>query len=360
MYAFIPACLPELIDSLLPVHCWDYRRHVVARAEIKAEDELKFCTEKIQQNFSNYSSWHYRSQLLPQLYPNDDAERKGWPIAEEKLKSELEMVLTAAFTDPKDSSAWFYQRWLLGYSDNSQDIVSAYVAKERAILAFAKPINLHDHVVEAGIELLNGSASYKPASGLKFDSIWYFDGEKIPLPADEEPLTVTVRMGDKAISLTLNRSGDEYFALSRETSFRGSLSEPVLEELKSQLDSCDQLLEFEPESKWTLLTAALLMRAIDPSAYHQRTIANLEKLKTVDSLRFGYYEDLINKWNIEGALAEWLKCGDFSRPLDFSSLSLSGLYYEQYFAIAKRIEFGQKSLPQRIAKKLKIFKNLVG
>ena len=47
------------------------------KANISPEDEFNFSTEKIKENFSNYSSWHYRSKLLPLIHPHKsgDVER---------------------------------------------------------------------------------------------------------------------------------------------------------------------------------------------------------------------------------------------------------------------------------------------
>lgn len=329
---------------------------------MKPEDELQFCTEKIEQNFSNYSSWHYRSKLLPQLYPNEDATRKGWPICEEKLKSELELVLTAAFTDPKDSSAWFYQRWLLGYYDKEQEITCAFVSKEKAILSFAKPVRFHEESfsLEMGIPQLNEKSLWRSANGLTIDHIWYAEPvDSFQLPSTTMSLDVLVEVDAVKLSLTIKRDAEDFFALAQKTSFAGTLSQPITDELKSQLESCEQLLEFEPDSKWTLLTAALLMRAIDQNTNHQQMTAYLEKLKVVDSFRVGYYSDLINKWNIERVLLQWLARGDINESVDFSSCDLTCLYYEQYFAVAKRIRFGCDVLPPRVAKKMNIFKNLM-
>lgn len=60
---------------------------------------MNFSTERLNINFSNYSSWHYRSTLR-----NLDGNC---------LDQEIELVQNAIFTDPTDSSAWFYFRWIL-------------------------------------------------------------------------------------------------------------------------------------------------------------------------------------------------------------------------------------------------------
>ncbi|CAG9863361.1 unnamed protein product [Phyllotreta striolata] len=80
-------------------HCWDYRRLLVNKIGITLDHELRFSTERLNNNFSNYSSWHYRSTL-----------RK---LDSDCVNHELELVKSAVFTDPIDSSAWFYLRWVL-------------------------------------------------------------------------------------------------------------------------------------------------------------------------------------------------------------------------------------------------------
>jgi hypothetical protein len=62
------------------VHCWGYRRYVTEKAGTSNDSEFQFTTKKIEENFSNYSSWHQRSKLIPQLFPTPEQLQ---PVLEE-------------------------------------------------------------------------------------------------------------------------------------------------------------------------------------------------------------------------------------------------------------------------------------
>src|SRR5690606_5025892 len=129
-----------------------YRRLVSSKLNLPLCRELEFTTKRIDANFSNYSAWHYRSALLPKLYPPTVPDQ----VLEEKtLFKEFDLVINAAFTDASDQSAWFYHRWLLGRSERSLSVVQALCSKDtgKLFLQFSKPLkSLEGVCVYAGDE----------------------------------------------------------------------------------------------------------------------------------------------------------------------------------------------------------------
>lgn len=74
-------------SSFHSVHSWNYRRWLITQILAldpsiphpklsklpTAASELAFTREKISENFSNFSAWHYRTKLLPKLW-----SETGW------------------------------------------------------------------------------------------------------------------------------------------------------------------------------------------------------------------------------------------------------------------------------------------
>lgn len=78
-------------------HAWRHRRWAVMKMGNMYDKELENTSEFLEKDCSNYSAWHYRSQL---------------PV-EFDFVSEIKLTENAMWTDPNDQSSWFYYRWLL-------------------------------------------------------------------------------------------------------------------------------------------------------------------------------------------------------------------------------------------------------
>lgn len=265
--------------------------------------------------------------------------------------------MTAAFTDPDDSSAWFYQRWLLGYSAPELDIAGFRINIKMAVISFSNPINLNDEKYSIQLNIFNNLSVMKwipSKEGSLYDTTWFLkDSFKINF---ESPLfELSVLVNDKPkYTIGLSKFDQDLIGV-KTPKFGYEFGQAVKEELKGQLDSCNQLLEYEPESKWTLLTASLLMRAVDRKEHHSKTVEFLKKLEVVDPMRKGYYQDLGSKWNLENKLDEWISFGSLNAVIDLSMLNLTSLYFEQYLSICNEINLSSNLLNNRSMGKLASF-----
>ena len=140
-------------------HGWGYRRTAVAALEeLKGsslvEAEFEYTTKKVNENLSNFSAWHNRSQLIPRLLLSrqaSSAERKAL------LDSELELITRALYTDPYDQSLWFYHQYLMSTLD----------ASNKQSVAILNPCSHEDRVgylqqeIESVRDMLDGAEDCK-------------------------------------------------------------------------------------------------------------------------------------------------------------------------------------------------------
>ncbi|XP_038070452.1 geranylgeranyl transferase type-2 subunit alpha-like [Patiria miniata] len=332
-------------------HCWDYRRIVVSRANVPPADELKFTDTKISSNFSNYSSWHYRSKLLPLLHP--DPENKG-RVKEDILLQEYELVQNAFFTDPNDQSAWFYQRWLLGRAEKPQDINLLYARREpsRIVAVFAQPVKLSEDGAATSVTV-NGSGvsgTWRNSQGAHNHAlVWVYLMNNDALSA-QGTLEVCLSVDDLGVSRQCTLTADQTEGWCHESTdsvelFTAQLSMEKSGVLTQELESCQQLQELEPDNKWCLLTIILLMRAIDPLKYEAETLRYFETLLQTDPRRAGYFRDLRSKFVIENAITRNMQQQSASREIDLSGKELTTLRHTERMVLMTRVNLSSNQLP---------------
>ncbi|MGH0135574.1 UNVERIFIED_CONTAM: hypothetical protein FKN15_025712, partial [Acipenser sinensis] len=350
----------ELCSKLLQLdernfHCWDYRRLVVSRSQVSCSEELDFTFKLISSNFSNYSSWHYRSTLLPRVHP-DTCQQAG-RVHEGVLLTEYELVRNAFFTDPNDQSAWFYYRWLLGRD---------------TLTTGAEMADTRDTVSQPALGFLIAADREETVSCLYVSR----EGQRLVL-SFSRPVNVVLKAGAETLPQTSSSSGrSESWCRDSATDqqlFRSDLSVEKSTVLQSELDSCTQLQEMEPENKCTgqgqyqgsdsgtgqgqyqgsdsgtghdqyqgsdsgteqgqyqgcdsgcLLTIILLMRALDPLGYEKDTLQYFKTLKAADPMRSAYFDDLRSKFVIENSILK-MEYAE-TRVVDLSKKDVTALYH---------------------------------
>lgn len=264
--------------TCLLVHCWDYRSVVCGRLNIDTLKELDFTLSKIQQNFSNFSAWHYRSSLFT------EADNEKLLDFKNKWHEEYGLVQDAIFTDPTDQSAWFYHKWLSSVQFGA-DMRSTFPKDEGKVvqlvldhssryvfvklsrfvkcwrpewIAFGNDV---DEQVDIDVKPLSGQAS----------DIWF-----ATLPATVT--TIKIRSAD-AIKLD-NGEKSRTIVWSEASAFKPEKFEVTDEHLQN----LKQLYEMEPDNKW-------IARALSTLHSANNRLETLDDLIELDPLRRHYYAD---------------------------------------------------------------------
>ena len=84
MTAALSICRLQELDPR-NFRAWRYRRIVTAKAGIPPEQEEHYTMSLINNNFSDYSAWHARTVLLPQMHAADSGPLKEQGSAEQDI-----------------------------------------------------------------------------------------------------------------------------------------------------------------------------------------------------------------------------------------------------------------------------------
>ncbi|XP_076624334.1 rab geranylgeranyltransferase subunit alpha isoform X1 [Colletes latitarsis] len=310
-------------------HCWNHREFVVQKARISPEEELKFSTSKILNNFSNYSSWHYRSQLLSKIFNNCNQQD-----IDKKKEDELDLVRNATFTDPNDTSAWFYQRWLLSTHEFSPTLSQVLLKDNNVILFIDKNIPIESICLQINNE--NENVLWKSWQNTKFSKLWFGTFKKQFNDIKEVMIDI------EGQCYPLYYSNQKW--IYKKKKFKPHRTE---DQLLGQLLDYKQLAELEPDNKWALLTSVHLMRKIDFERFNDDILTSLNALINIDSFRINYYRDLQSKYVIEYKLYElWNTEEDeeIKSKIDLSGLNLTTLSNNEHLSFFEEVNLGANFL----------------
>lgn len=279
-------------------HCWNYRRYVAAQLPDKenaALTELEYTMDRIGKNFSNYSAWHNRSKLLGQIY--------GDVLPDDVAAAEIELTHNAFYIEPKDQSAWFYHRWVLGSRARSPVVVAVNAASKPATrqavmtCVFSQPIVLDPlpDITNKSGEKISAVVWTRLCGGSVYLATMSDISPNTELTINLEHEAFTSSAKSISIATPTTHGPIASHVMCTDVAMATNAWRPVRQEtLSSELTACQELLEVLDagyERKWTLLSLFHIGGALGDSAAHVVDDA-LAQLLQVDPIRTLYYRDL--------------------------------------------------------------------
>uniref|UniRef100_A0A915HU24 Geranylgeranyl transferase type-2 subunit alpha n=1 Tax=Romanomermis culicivorax TaxID=13658 RepID=A0A915HU24_ROMCU len=300
-------CEVKRCDALLFLdgrnfHCWDYWRLLCNFFDVSTYDRLIYTKSKIDYNFSNYSAWHCRANLLL----NDIKAKNYRQINVETYKFESKLVLEGIFTDVRDQSAFFYKIWLLNLIDSRRrdlSITKVDVEDDSLTIYFNDHVNIKsDSIVFRVGNDYRSNFDWKAEDGSRCFKIWTCKSNDALLMRDSDTFEINWLVQNRNLEFHMNRNriitGSRDFVPVNEigctVTEELTANDELRECVRSELGILSQLVEMDPNEKWPLLIYTLALQKVDREVNKDRIISGLEKLKTIDPIRMRYYDYLRN------------------------------------------------------------------
>lgn len=202
--------------------------------------------------------------------------------------TELDLVMNATFTDPNDSSAWFYQRWLLDKCIVTVRLWRAHIKKDMAIIVLDNNMLIKPVSPLLFINNENVNVNWQLYPDEKFAKLWIAKLDS-SLAVLDYAKKAYIKLQETIYELTYSESENAWIYKDNSYLYKQNFND---EQLNEQLSSYKQLSKMEPNNKWALLTGILLMKKIDFTKFYNDILNNLTALSNVDEFRSNYYKDL--------------------------------------------------------------------
>ncbi|XP_074594770.1 geranylgeranyl transferase type-2 subunit alpha-like [Brevipalpus obovatus] len=311
------ACEKFLTFDERNFHCWNHLRFLCKHCQIDLKQELELTEKKIKKNFSNFSSFYYRSSLLTR------AHREKILDLNDIWQKEHDVVMKAIFTDPNDQSPWFYYKWLIA-ADQFITYQPPQPFDPIYRLIFDPPqsrvvFQFHESFRNPPFDHIKYQLSNQELKEMKqlnwrnhndsSSHIWFLDlGE-----ASISRLLFDFRGKSYDIPITCS-SEDPFWTVLGDIPHGEGLnpnSKLTGENYKQLLD----IYELEPKNKWVNLILSSIQGKLQANKF--------EELRALDPMRENYYLDQKSKCVIESNLEQ----AQNSNRFQLTDSSLTCLYH---------------------------------